>query len=461
MEGSMRKMSWLGKGMTAGAAVLALGAASVAAQDGVTITVGGVSGAELQWLQESVVPAFEAQMAEAGTPVTVELIDAGNVSGEDQRQQYVLDLSVGEGPDVMTFDGFWLPEFVDAGLLQPLPELVGDEVLAWEGWEQIPESLQQILSYQGNLYGVPRGTDIRVIWFNTEIFEQAGLPADWQPTSWEELLDAARTIQANVEGVTPLQLNAGTAMGEASTLQGYLMALLGTGHHIYDFEQNAWIVRSQGILDTLELYQTIYLDEELGDERWQLVQNGRDLSFEAFANGQVGMLVEGDFFWRSVLIEGGSLPMENRNERVSFALMPAQQPGSGYNGQDFVTISGGTGFVINSNTEHPAEAWALLSFMFSREQLEALQQVQPRIRARLDVPVTGDEVMTALVEQGLPITTIRPQLPEYNQVSEQARLMTERVVSGEMTPQEAMDAYATAVTEIVGAENVIELPVGE
>jgi multiple sugar transport system substrate-binding protein len=239
------------------------------------------------------------------------------------------------------------------------------------------------------------------------------------------------------------------------------MALLGTGHHIYDFEQGLWIVRSQGILDTLNLYQTIYGEETLGDQRWQLVENGRDLSFEAFANGTLAMIVEGDFLWRSVLIEGGTFPLENRDELVSFALMPAQEPGLGYNGQDFVTISGGTGYVMNPNTEHPQEAWALLSFMYSQESLEALQEIQPRIRARLDVPVTGDEVMTALVEEGLPMTTIRPQLPAYNQVSEQARLMTERVVSGEQTPQEAMDAYAEAVTEIVGEDNVIELPVGE
>jgi multiple sugar transport system substrate-binding protein len=439
--------------------VMALGLASVTvAQDAITLTIGGVSGVELEWLTNTVKPAFEEQMAAAGTPVTVEIPDNGNVSGEDQKQQYVLDLSVGEGADVMAFDGFWLPEFVDGGLLKPLSELVGDSYADWDGWEQIPAELQNILGYDGNLYGIARGTDVRVIWYNRDILEAAGLPREgWQPTSWQELIDAATAIKESQPDVTPLQLNAGSAMGEASTLQGYLMALLGTGHHIYDFEQGKWIVRSQGILDTLNLYSTIYTDDALGDSRWQLVENGRDLSFEAFSQGTVGMLVEGDFLWRSVLNEGGTFPMANRDEKVGFALMPAQEPGSGYNGQDFVTISGGTGYVLNANTEHPAEAWQLLTTMFSKESLEALQALQPRIRARLDVPVTGDETMSALVTAGLPLTTIRPQLPAYNQVSEQARLMTERIVSGEMTPEQALDAYATAVTEIVGAENTVEL----
>lgn len=439
--------------------VLALGAVSmVSAQDPITLTVGGVSGVELQWIMETVKPAFEAQMAEAGTPVIVEGIDNGNISGEDQKQQYVLDLSVGEGPDVMAFDGFWLPEFVDGGLLRPLTEVVGDEALAWDGWEQIPAGIQDILGYNGALFGIPRGTDVRVIWYNRDILEAAGLPREgWQPTSWQELLDAAQAIKDSQPEVTPLQLNAGTAMGEASTLQGYLMALLGTGEHVYDFEQGKWIIRSQGILDTLNLYSTIYTDSALGDARWQQVENGRDLSFEAFANGTVGMLVEGDYLWRSILLpDGGSFPMANRDETVGFALMPAQEPGSGYNGQDFVTISGGTGYVLNSNTEHPQEAWALLTSMFSKESLDALQELQPRIRARLDVPVTNDETMTALVTEVLPLTTIRPQLPAYNQVSTEVQAMTGRVVSGEMTPEEAMEAYAEAVTQIVGEENVID-----
>ena len=37
--------------------------------------------------------------------------------------------------------------------------------------------------------------------------------------------------------------------------------------------------------------------------------------------------------------------------------------------------------------------------------------------------------------------------------------MTERVVSGEMSPEEAMEAYAEAVTELVGEDNVLTIPV--
>jgi multiple sugar transport system substrate-binding protein len=456
----MFKRSALGLRLVAILAVVVVLGANLPARaaDPVTLSI-PLSGNELKWMTNTIKPAFEKKMADAGTPVTVNVIDSGNISGDAQKQQLALDLKVGKGSDLFSFDGFWLPEFVDAGLLKSIDAIIGPDALAWEGWKQIPEGLQNILGYNGKVYGIPRGTDARVIWYNKDILEKAGLPRDgWQPKSWAELLDAARAIKAKVPGVVPFQLNAGTAMGEATTLQGYMMALLGAGHHIYDFDQKKWIVSSPAILDTLNLYNTLYNVEGLGEPRWQLVKNGRDLSFQAFSQGKVGMLVEGDYLWRSVLIPtGNTYPMADRDKVVSFALMPAKEPGKGYKGQDFVTISGGTGVVINPNTAHPKEAWALLTFMYSKEQLAELQKIEPRIRARLDVPVTGDETMSLMVKNVLPLTTIRPLLPPYNKVSEQAQIMTERVVSGEMTPQQAMDAYAKAVTDIVGADNVVTL----
>ncbi len=427
---------------------------SAKAADAVTITI-SAGGNELKWIQETVKPAFEKKMADAGTPIVVNAIDNSNV--KDAKQQLALDLKAGKGTDLFSFDGFWLPEFVEGGLLKSLDALVGPDYANWEGWKQIPQSIQNVSAYNGKQYGIPRGTDARVIWYNKDIIEKAGYPRDtFQPKSWAELLDAARAVKSKVTGVTPIQLNAGTAMGEATTLQGYTMALLGAGENIYNLDQKKWIVSSPAILDTLKLYETIYTKEALGESRWQLVKNGRDLSFQAFSQGKVAMLVEGDYLWRSILIPtGGDFAMPDRDKVVGFAKFPAEQPGKGYRGQDFVTISGGTGFVLNPNTGHAKEAWSLLTFMYSQEQLAGLQKLEPRIRARLDVPVTGDDTMTRMVKEVLPLTTIRPLLPAYTKVSDQIQLMTERVVSAEMTPDQALAAYTKAVTDIVGADNAM------
>jgi multiple sugar transport system substrate-binding protein len=356
----------------------------------------------------------------------------------------------------MGFDGFWIPEFVEAGLLEPL-NAASPAADDWEGWSHIPEGLQALTSFEGERYGIALGTDYRMIHVRTDVLEAAGIDAaDWQPTSWEELLDTARTLkEANPESF-PLQINAGTAMGEATTMQGYYMVLLGTGHFLLD-DEGRWIVRSQGILDTLELYETIYVDEQLGDARLQLLQDGRNQSFANFRDGATALLVEGDFFYRGPTAPGQEFAVPDRDVNMSWAKMPAQEPGAGINGQDFVTISGGTGFVLNPNSDNPELAWELLAFMNSREALENSQLTQPRIRVRDDVPVPDNVFLTETAAALGEYTTARPNQSVYAEVSYEAQLMTERVVSGEMSPMQAMDAYAQAVTDLVGEDMVVDL----
>jgi multiple sugar transport system substrate-binding protein len=270
------------------------------------------------------------------------------------------------------------------------------------------------------------------------------------------VLDAARAVKKVKPDSFPLQINAGTAMGEATTLQGWYMVILGTGVNVYNFETGKYVVKGQPILDALNLYKKIYIDEKLGDARLQLLKDGRDRSFLAFRDGQIAMLVEGDFMWRTVLASG-STKLENRAELVGWAKMPAMAPGKGIRKQDYVTASGGNGYVLNPNTKNPADAWALASFMFSKASLDYIQTFEPRIRSRDDVPVPNEPVMTALGKELLPLTTIRPADANYSKVvSPEIQKMTERVVSGEMTPQQAMEAYAAAVTKAVGANGVEE-----
>ena len=414
--------------------------------------IGGVNSATAQWIEESVIPAFEA----ANPDVNVTLNQFG---GEDAQltQQLALDFSTGAGPDVSAFDGFLIPSFVEGGLLKSLDEVAGAEVNDWSGWAALSEGSRALMEYQGKYYGIPLGTDVRMIYTRKDMLAEAGIDADnWQPTSWEEILEAARAVKKAFPDSFPIQLNAGVAMGEATTMQGYWLALLGTGEAVTD-ENGKFIVSSQGILDTLNLYKTIYVDEQLGDQRAQLLADGRNRSFANFRDGVTALLLEGDYFYRSVTPEGSEFAVENRDEVMGWAKVPAKEPGAGIRGQDFVTISGGTGFVLNPATDTPAEAWAFLSFMNESEQLAAFQKLQPRITARTDVAIPDNPFLTETSQALLPLTTARPNDPNYNAVSSEIQRMTEAVVSGELSPEDAMAQYKAAVIAIVGEENTVSL----
>ncbi|UFU05226.1 extracellular solute-binding protein [Ruania halotolerans] len=416
---------------------------------------GGKNAAEAEWIESWVIPEFEAMMAERDQDVTV-VFDPQGVDDEDYKTKISLDLQSGGGADIIGMDGIWVGEFAEAGYIQPLGAVGGTAVDEWDGWEQIPEAVQGALAFNGERYGVPQGADGRVLYYNRDLFAEAGLPQDWQPTSWAELLDAARALD-ELDGVIPLQLNAGVAMGEATTMQGVLPMLVGTGAQVHENDQ--WIGATEELRQVLDLYRTIYVDSDLGDPVLQVEAAGRDSSFAAFAAGEIGILLEGDYFWRSVInpAEGvGTAPMENRDEVVGYALIPAMTPGSGVNGQDFVSMSGGTGRVLNPNSENPELAWELLAFMNSAQAYQTANEGSVRISPREDVnaeALADDPMLTFVSEQVLPITAYRPGLSAYPQVSVALQEATDAVVAGEPV-DEALSTYADNVADIVGSEAV-------
>ena len=352
-------------------------------------------------------------MSDAGKDVTVKFIESG-VDDEDYKSRLTLDLQAGEGADIIDMDGFWLPEFATAEFIQPLEEVVGPEVNDWEGWDQIPDAVATGIEIDGQRYAIPVGTDGRVLFFRKDVFADAGLPDDWQPTSWEEILEAGRQIKDRAPDVTPLQINAGVSMGEATTMQGFIPILLGTGADLYD---DGRLGDGAALRETLEFFDTVY-GEGLGNAQLQVRADGRDRSFQQFAEGKIAVLIESDYLWRSVVVpEDGLFPIDNRDEVVGYAKIPAKEPGAGIRGQDFVSASGGSARVINPNTEHPQEAWELLSFLGSEEALTEFVKGEPRITARQDVnesqAVTEDPILQYIAEEVLPITWYRPGFEEY------------------------------------------------
>lgn len=416
---------------------------------------GGKNDVEAVWIEDYVIPTFEQMMADEGRDVTVEFVGRG-VDDENFKAQIALDLASGTGADIMNIDGIWVGEFVTADYLQPLEDVVGPEVNDWDGWEQIPEAVQANMSFEDNRYGIPAGTDGRVMYFNRDLFEQAGLPADWEPTSWDEILEAAQTLESELPDVTPLQINAGTAMGEATTMQGFLPLLSGTGARVYDESSGLWLGDTEELREVLQFYADVY-DGGLGDTDLQIQSDGRDRSFEAFADGQVAILAEGDYFWRGVVNpDGGIAPMDDRDEVVGYARIPAQSPGAGVNDQDFVSMSGGGGRVLNPSTAHPAEAWELLAFMNSEEAVLEFVAAEPRITQRLDVneaTLADDEHLSYISSEVLPITLYRPGLAEYPEVSALLQAATETVVMGG-SPEEAAATYRSSLEAVVGADAI-------
>ncbi len=415
---------------------------------------GGKNAAGADWIEKYVIPKFvEAQRAK-GRTATVTFQPSG-ASDEDYKSKIALDLRSGSGADIYALDGIWVGEFADAGYIKPLEDLVGkDKVDGWEGWAQIPPSVQGNMSYNGKRFGVPSGTDGRVIYYNKKLFADAGLPTNWQPASWDDILSAAQTIKAKLPGVTPVQLNAGTAMGEATTMQGALPLLVGAGQEIW--AGGKWQGNSQAVRDMLGLYERIY-SAGLGDAVLQQDAKGRDKSFQAFAEGKMAILLEGDYFWRSVVEpQKGIAKMADRDEKVGYTKIPAIRPGAGIRGQNFVSMSGGGGHVLNPASKFKQQAWELLQFMNGKDATVALLGGAARITQRQDVNnevLASDPMLSFVSKEVLPLTAYRPGFAVYPRVSQALQQATLDVVGGKKAADAAAQ-YAKSLETIVGADKV-------
>ena len=130
---------------------------------------------------------------------------------------------------------------------------------------------------------------------------------------------------------------------------------MGTGTTVYP--DGKWLGDTPKLRQVLDFYHQIYTTG-LGDPVLQREAKGRDKSFAQFAANKIGILLEGDYFWRSVEPKEGVAKMADRDTAVGYALIPAARPGGGVNGQDFVSMSGGGATVINPNTKFPQQAWS-------------------------------------------------------------------------------------------------------
>ncbi|MBN1964394.1 MAG: extracellular solute-binding protein [Anaerolineae bacterium] len=420
---------------------------SVSAQEEVTLTV-SFPGDPRSDTVNALIDAFVAMKAEAGVAVNVVI----NEPTDAYDDQLLLDFSAGVGPDVFSVSPERIPELVTAGLMLPLD----DYVAAWDEWENFPSGMQLMPSYNGSTYAVMYNTDTRVLFYRTDIFEAAGLDVPFEPTSWEDIFAAAEQIQTNLPDVIPMEVEAGTIWGEGTTMDGFFMLFRGAGGTLLDTETGQWIVESPALLQAFEFYERMFGEGYSLAEPFMEPEPWAFWLQEAMPNGELGMALIVNVVWGLYAPGSDWAGIDNRDEVLAWTPFPAREPGAGINGWDYIGMGGGWGWAISNETENADLAWEFVQFMTSADSIAAYAEGVGGVPSRSDAPT--DEHNAAIAELVLPYQSFRPGDVNYARVSEQIQIATERIMLGEATAAEAMQLFAAAVEDIVGAENVMRLP---
>ncbi|MFD5340526.1 extracellular solute-binding protein [Streptomyces hawaiiensis] len=351
-------------------------------------------------------------------------------------------------PDLVYEDTFLINSDITSGYLKPL-----DPYLAkWPDWDRFIDTAKAAAKGEdGKTYGVPDGTDTRGLWFNKDIFAKAGLPADWQPRTWDDVLTAARTIKKKVPDVIPLNVYTGKPVGEAATMQTFEMLLYGTNDGrtdpLYDKNAKKWIAGGQGFEDALAFVETVY-EEKLGPD----VSDALDPNVmtrvrgEWLPQGKLAIALDGSWLPQDWL-PGSGHEWPEWSKTLGLAAMPTQ------NGQapGKVSMSGGWTWSIPAKAGNPDLAFEFIKTMQTRANAQKWYVANSGIAVREDVAEDpayvdaqpGIKFFTDLVAT----THYRPAYPAYPKVSTAVQEAMEGVTTGDTSVEEATSAYTDALKD--------------
>ena len=123
-------------------------------------------------------------------------------------------------PDIFFEDTFQLNTDVAAGYVADIT----DKVNAWDEWDSnFIEALKEgTKGSDGQTYAVPVSTDVRGLWYNKDVMEEAGLGRDWQPESWQDILDACAAIKEKCgDDVVPIWFACSNTEAEATSMNTF------------------------------------------------------------------------------------------------------------------------------------------------------------------------------------------------------------------------------------------------
>lgn len=115
----------------------------------------------------------------------VKILSVSNIA-----EKFLTSLAAGNPPDILHANDQYVAQLVAMGAIEPINDIEKYGV----NLDEYREEALEAINYQGNLYAVPIKLDIFGIFWNKDIFEEAGLDPDVPPSSLNELVRYAKKL---------------------------------------------------------------------------------------------------------------------------------------------------------------------------------------------------------------------------------------------------------------------------
>jgi multiple sugar transport system substrate-binding protein len=212
----------------------------------------------------------ETYTKQGGPRVELQVIDWNTID-----QQVSTMLQNNQAPDVLNLNSF--SSYAKDGLLYP-----ADEILSPRTRDDFLDAFARGGEYRGTLYGFPILSSARAFFYNRALFLEAGLAGP--PGTWDELVRAARRIQALGRGRIGYALPLGPEEAQAE----WSIWMWNNGGDWKSGDE--WTINSERNVQALQ-----FLADLANKHRVTQVNPGKtnrtDGAFQLFKDGKVGMVM--------------------------------------------------------------------------------------------------------------------------------------------------------------------------
>lgn len=373
------------------------------------------------WTSPDVKPVVERLVANyerAHPGIKIDLVD---LTWSDGHEKIVVAFSTGSGPDIVELGSDWIGEFALKGALADLTtfhDTIAQDLLMWE-----PSIVGE------RVYAVPWLLGTRVLYYNRDLMQRAGIGSDSAPATWSMLLDCSKRISALGE---PFYGFGSNSAERHRLYKKFLPFMWSNGGEVLSDDGSACLLNQDESINALEFYVS------LSDDGYMESQRGLD---DKFLAGELGFIISGDWLLNRIA-----------KQPPTFNVGTAQIPTPDESVEP-VSFAGGEYLAVNAETEFRRQAIEFISYLVSEkpdyEFCRAVGSPTPaNVEASRRILAESDSLSETFLRQ---IRTARtpPVHEQWVYIEEILEKAVEKAIYHKTDPRSALEEASGEISKLI------------
>lgn len=246
-------------------------------------------------------------------------------------------------PDVFFMDIYQFANFSDAGLLLDLNQYVSKEHM-----DKFNQNLLSMFQYEGGTYGIPKDYNTLGLFYNKDMFDEAGVEYPTNEWTWDNFINACEKLKAYYE---PQGKYALVLQNEIARFQP-ILEMFGAS---FDYDEKGYpIVNTAQVEEGLKEWKMLF------EKGYAITPKdlGRDWDGDAFDGQDAAMTIDGN--WMNTFMAG-----TKSGTKYGVVGLPSI---NGNKANMFFTVA----WSASINTKSPENATKFIEWITSDEMTEEL-----------------------------------------------------------------------------------------